>query len=108
MIEHNARTKPGAMSFQSPSRSALLYFMEDKMGVSIGWRPVNPKKLKYVDGGSNFQEAMKNAFGPFPISLGVEDIKTLEGIAACGFHGAQELVDALAVNDDGIEVNAEW
>jgi len=77
------------------------------MSVSIGWRPDNPKKLSYIEGGSTFHGVLENAFGGFPFTLKDTDIDTLRGIYYSGFDGAEELISAI----DGkgpIIVEAEW
>ena len=77
------------------------------MSVSIGWRPNNPNKLNYINGGSSFHTVMDRCFGSFPITLTMDDYKTLEGIEACGHDGATDLMCAL--NEQGsIIVDAEW
>ena len=77
------------------------------MGVSIGWRPNDPKKLNYISGGSNFHGVLEELYGAFPITLKSSDIPKLEGIAACGHNGADELIEAL-MSQESIIVEAEW
>ena len=77
------------------------------MSVSIGWRPVNPKQLTYISSTSSLHSALENAFGAFPLRLDAESLDTLVGIRACGYEGADGLIDA--VEEKGaIEVVAEW
>jgi len=77
------------------------------MGVSIGWVPYKPTKLNYISGGSSFHKYMEEAYGSFPILLSVSDIPVLKGMAVCGNDSAQELIDALSMNER-ITVKAEW
>ena len=77
------------------------------MGVSIGWRKKNPKKLDYINGGSTFHDVLETAFGGFPMTLDDNHISVLHGVAACGFDGATELIVAISKHG-AIEVDAEW
>lgn len=78
------------------------------MGVSISWKPTDPRQGTYVDGGSSFHKALENAFGGFPMTLTERDIGKLQGIAACGHEeGASELIEAI-FDYASIEVSAEW
>jgi len=77
------------------------------MGVSIGYRPHDPKNTRWVSATSNFHKALENAFGSFPFTLGSADIGVLTGMKHCGFEGSEEL--ELAIGEFGkIEVEAEW
>jgi len=77
------------------------------MSVSIGWRPLVPNRLKYVNGGNSFMTAFENAFGSLPVTLNVNDIRTLEGIKACGYDGASDLISALSEHES-IIVEADY
>ena len=77
------------------------------MSVSIGWRPNNPNQLIFINGGSSFHKVLEDAFGNFPITLDSKNTERLRGIAACGYTGAEELIDAL-YEKDSIIVEAEW
>jgi len=78
------------------------------MSVSIGWRPDDPKQLKYISGGSSFLAVLETAFNQKePLPLGEGDIKVLRGIAACGYEGAEELVSIIHENGS-IIVEAKW
>ena len=77
------------------------------MSVNIGWKKADPTKLNYIDGGSSFHKVMETAFGGFPIELDDSHIKTLAGIEACGYMGAEELIAAISEHGR-IVVDAEW
>jgi len=77
------------------------------MSVSIGWRPVNPKQFDYVGGGSSFLKVLETAFGELPINLSDKHILKLSGIAACGYPGADELIEAIRKKEH-IEVVARY
>lgn len=77
------------------------------MGVSIIWKPTDPKHGTDVKGGSSFHKALENAFGGFPMTLTSKDVEKLQGIAACGHEGAQELINAIW-EADSIDVDALW
>lgn len=76
------------------------------MGVSIGWRPHDPKALNYIDGGSSFWAIIKGTFGDKPI-LTREHVEFLQGVYACGHDGAQELINAIYEHEK-IQVEAQW
>ena len=74
-------------------------------GVSIKYRPVT-NQWDYVDGSTQFHAALHHLFG-VPCTLSEKHIPNLEGIYACGFKGAKELIDA--INECGeIELKAEY
>ena len=74
-------------------------------GVSIKFRPVT-NQWDYITGGTQFHDALKNLFG-VPCVLSENNIPQLEGISACGFVGANELIHA--INECGeIEIKAEY
>jgi len=77
------------------------------MSVSIGYRTFQPKKLKYVDGGSTFFGILKDEFGEFPFILYDSNIGWLRGVASCGHAGAEELIRAIS-EFGKIEVEAEY
>lgn len=76
------------------------------MTVSIGYRPYNPKSLKYVDGGSSLCRVLSDEYG-YSFTLEDSDIQFLKGVCACGHKGAQELIDAI-VEFGKIEVKAGY
>jgi hypothetical protein len=65
------------------------------MSVSMTWQPYKPKTGKHFDGGSNLHGILERTYGSFPIILTGEDVKTLEGIKACGHDGVRDLINAL-------------
>ena len=77
------------------------------MSVSFTWKPTDPRQGESWGGGSSLHKAMVNAFGEFPFTLKRESIKTLEGIAACGFSDIHELIRAI-LKHDSIEIDAHW
>jgi hypothetical protein len=77
------------------------------MSVSLGWKKKDPRKLTYIDGGSQLHKILDEHFRGFPIELGEKDIGVLMGIAACGHSGAQELLDAI-YSFETIVVDADW
>ncbi len=79
------------------------------MGVSIGWKPNDPKKVTYIHATSGLHTALQNAFGVFPITITIKDVGKLNGIHACGHDGAYDLVLAVGDNQpEGITIEAEW
>ena len=77
------------------------------MSVSFTWKPTDPRQGESWGGGSSLHSAMENAFGGFPITLNRESIKTLEGIAACGYDDIRHIISAI-VKHDSIEIDAHW
>lgn len=76
------------------------------MSVSISWKPIK-RNYTYVEGTSSFSSALEKAFGALPAILNTDDIKKLEGIQACGYEGARELITAILDNNE-IEVEAHY
>lgn len=74
-------------------------------GVSIKFRPVT-NQWNYVDGSNKFHDAINHLFG-MPCKLTDKDIARLQGVYACGFKGAQELIDAISECGE-IELKAEY
>jgi len=74
-------------------------------GVSIKFRPVT-NQWDYVDGSTQFHDALQHLFG-MPCTLTETHIPHLEGVYACGYKGAKELINA--INEVGaIELKAEY
>lgn len=77
------------------------------MGVNIGWKKKDPRKLTYIDGGSQLHKILEDTYSGFPIELSEKDIPFLSGILACGYFGVKDLIGA--IDDHGeIVIDAEW
>lgn len=76
------------------------------MSVSVCWKP-SVNNSKSVNGGSSLVTALEKAFKQLPITLDEYDIPILRGMAACGFVGCDELIEAIRENKK-IEVTAEY
>ena len=77
------------------------------MSVSFTWKPTDPTTGECWGGGSSLRSAMENAFGSFPMTLTREHIKTLEGIAACGYTDVNELISAI-LKHESVDVEANY
>jgi hypothetical protein len=77
------------------------------MSVSLSWKPTDPKSGTSFGGGSSLHSAMERAFGGFPMTLTLEHIPKLEGIAACGYDDVHELIIAIHTHDS-VDVEAQW
>lgn len=74
-------------------------------GVSIKYRPVR-NQWDHIDGSTKLYDALSHLFG-MPCTLSEKHIPNLDGIYACGFKGAKELIDA--INECGeIEIKADF
>ena len=77
------------------------------MGVSLEWKPVDPKAGFGFEGGSRLHKILEDEFGGYPITLGENEFNILVGIRACGYEGVQDLIDA--VSEHGrIEIDCNW
>ncbi len=86
---------------------AVITKKDRKMGVSFTWKPTDPTIGTSWGSGSRLNMVMQEAFGEFPITLTVNNIQKLEGIAACGYADIQELIAAI-LDCDSIKVEAHW
>ena len=78
------------------------------MGVSLTWKPSDPKSGNSFGYGGKLHAALSAAFGPYPITLTNESIPTLRGIGVCGFdEQVSKLIDAINENDS-IEISDHW
>ena len=64
------------------------------MSLSIGYRPVDPAGLTWIDGGSSFWAIIVSEHGQYP-ELDSGDVAWLSGVEACGHSGAGELIRAI-------------
>lgn len=77
------------------------------MGASIYYRPVEPSNAKYFASGSTLHGHLKRAFGEFPVNVSKSDIKTIEGMAYCGYPDLHNLVNAI-VEYGSVELTVEY
>lgn len=77
------------------------------MSVSFTWKPTDPKQGTHWGGGPGLHKSMVQAFGEFPMTLTGEHIKTLGGIAACGYDDVHELIAAI-IKHGSVDVEAQW
>lgn len=77
------------------------------MGVSMTWKPTDPSTGKDFEGRSSLHKALMRAFGEFPITLTTKDYSKLEGIAACGHEGVEDLLTAINEHDS-IDLEEFW
>ena len=90
-----------------PNNEKTKHERENKMSVSLSWRPVEPNSGKVFSKSSNLQKIMEELFGDFPIVLGRDAVPKLEGVRACGYDDLQELIEALYTYEN-IKIVISW
>ena len=77
------------------------------MGASISYRPINPAETTCFASGSTLHSHLVLAFGDFPVKVSKSDIKTIEGMAYCGYPDLHSLVNAI-VEYGCVELTVEY
>lgn len=77
------------------------------MGVSLAWRPTNPKEGITFASGSDLFEKLRALYGDFPIILGEKEIPALSVLAQVGDDKLWRLVEAISEHGT-VEVQARW